>query len=64
VLSFYGSGGRERPAGTTLALVLDWGDNALGSPINACRKSRDIDVDDVVGGDWLSCWLNDAEVIS
>jgi len=64
VLSFHRSGGGERPAGTTLTLVLDWCHNALGPPINACGKSRDINVDDVVSSDGLSCWLYDAEVIS
>jgi hypothetical protein len=29
-----GTGGGERPAGTALALVLDWGDGTLGSPVD------------------------------
>ncbi len=32
-----GTGGRERPAGTALALVLDGGDGTLGLPVNVAR---------------------------
>ena len=37
VSSFHATSGRERPAGTALALVLDGGDGSLGDPINGGR---------------------------
>jgi len=42
VSTLNGTGGGERPARTTLALILHRGDGTLGDPVNRCRKSRDI----------------------
>jgi len=48
--TFHSTGGRERPAGTALTLVLDWGNGTLGSPVDGGWDVLDIEVGDVLLG--------------
>jgi hypothetical protein len=59
VLTLNGASGGERPARAALALVLDWSNNTLGSPVNA---SWEVDLGKDLNSAVVSC-LHDEAVV-
>jgi len=58
-----GTSGGEGPAGTALALVLDWGDGTLGSPVDAIGKVGLIEELNVLLGTEFHLWLVTEELL-